>query len=203
MNLSHARCKRTAALRVIFQLWKEINGRSHDPQTHNIWFNVFEQKKKLHFFTRKQPENILLPCRSKVVYWYWATFANKSHSVLVMLVFWILVWCQCLPCFHTFSLINLFLSVTDSQMAATHAGHSISIPSPPPSANQRAGMHSPPPRRAPVREFSGTYESLPARSVQVRRPVYKSCLFIIREVMFIWNKAKMDVDEVTLVVFLQ
>ena len=29
-------------------------------------------------------------------------------------------------------------------------------------------MHSPPPRRAPIREFSGTYESLPARSVQVR-----------------------------------
>uniref|UniRef100_A0A8K9Y6G5 Nuclear factor of activated T cells 4 n=1 Tax=Oncorhynchus mykiss TaxID=8022 RepID=A0A8K9Y6G5_ONCMY len=35
------------------------------------------------------------------------------------------------------------------------------------SASQRAGMHSPPPRRALVREFSGTYESLPARSVQV------------------------------------
>ena len=35
-------------------------------------------------------------------------------------------------------------------------------------------MHSPPPRRAPSREFSGTYESLPARSVQVRQPVYIS-----------------------------
>ncbi|XP_030015719.1 nuclear factor of activated T-cells, cytoplasmic 4 [Sphaeramia orbicularis] len=57
--------------------------------------------------------------------------------------------------------------VTDNHLTTTHAGHSVSIPSPPPSANQRAGMHSPPPRRAPVREFSGTYESLPARSVQV------------------------------------
>ncbi|KAL0966304.1 hypothetical protein UPYG_G00293630 [Umbra pygmaea] len=49
-------------------------------------------------------------------------------------------------------------SNTDSQQAATP---------PSPSASQRAGMHSPPPRRALVREFSGTYESLPARSVQV------------------------------------
>lgn len=32
-------------------------------------------------------------------------------------------------------------------------------------------MHSPPPRRAAARDFSGTYESLPARSVQVRQPV--------------------------------
>uniref|UniRef100_A0A3Q3LAM3 Nuclear factor of activated T cells 4 n=1 Tax=Labrus bergylta TaxID=56723 RepID=A0A3Q3LAM3_9LABR len=53
--------------------------------------------------------------------------------------------------------------------------HSISIPSPPPSANQRAGMHSPPPRRAPVREFSGTYESLPARSVQVSESRVVEC----------------------------
>lgn len=60
-----------------------------------------------------------------------------------------------------------FCHFTDDHKAATHSGHSISIPSPPPSANQRAGMHSPPPRRGPVREFSGTYESLPARSVQV------------------------------------
>ncbi|XP_070830264.1 nuclear factor of activated T-cells, cytoplasmic 4 [Chaetodon trifascialis] len=65
--------------------------------------------------------------------------------------------------------------VTDNHTAATHAGHSISIPSPPPSANQRAGMHSPPPRRAPVREFSGTYESLPARSVQVSESRVVEC----------------------------
>uniref|UniRef100_A0A3P8X2L2 Nuclear factor of activated T cells 4 n=1 Tax=Cynoglossus semilaevis TaxID=244447 RepID=A0A3P8X2L2_CYNSE len=52
---------------------------------------------------------------------------------------------------------------------------SISIPSPPPSASQRAGMHSPPPRRAPVREFSGTYESLPARSVQVSESRVVEC----------------------------
>ncbi|TKS79453.1 Nuclear factor of activated T-cells, cytoplasmic 4 [Collichthys lucidus] len=65
--------------------------------------------------------------------------------------------------------------VTDNHMAATHAGHSINIPSPPPSANQRAGMHSPPPRRAPVREFSGTYESLPARSVQVSESRVVEC----------------------------
>ncbi|KAM7379701.1 hypothetical protein PAMP_005235 [Pampus punctatissimus] len=65
--------------------------------------------------------------------------------------------------------------VTDNHLAATHVGHSISIPSPPPSANQRAGMHSPPPRRAPVREFSGTYESLPARSVQVSESRVVEC----------------------------
>lgn len=58
-------------------------------------------------------------------------------------------------------------SGTDNHLTTAHAGHSINIPSPPPSSNQRAGMHSPPPRRAAVREFSGTYESLPARSVQV------------------------------------
>ncbi|XP_055084514.1 nuclear factor of activated T-cells, cytoplasmic 4 [Periophthalmus magnuspinnatus] len=61
----------------------------------------------------------------------------------------------------------------------------ISIPSPPASANQRAalspssnpraGMHSPPPRRAVVREFSGTYESLPARSVQVSESRVVEC----------------------------
>uniref|UniRef100_A0A3B5A5B6 Nuclear factor of activated T cells 4 n=1 Tax=Stegastes partitus TaxID=144197 RepID=A0A3B5A5B6_9TELE len=65
--------------------------------------------------------------------------------------------------------------VTDNHLAATHAGHSISIPSPPPSSNQRAGMHSPPPRRAPIREFSGTYESLPARSVQVSESRVVEC----------------------------
>nr|XP_057931122.1 nuclear factor of activated T-cells, cytoplasmic 4 [Doryrhamphus excisus] len=60
-------------------------------------------------------------------------------------------------------------------LAATHAGHSIRIPSPPPSDNQRAGMHSPPPRRVMVKEFSGTYESLPARSVQVSESRVVEC----------------------------
>ncbi|KAL7876749.1 hypothetical protein AOLI_G00117120 [Acnodon oligacanthus] len=49
------------------------------------------------------------------------------------------------------------------------------ITSPSPSAGQRAGMHSPPPRRALVREFSGTYESLPARSVQVSESRVLEC----------------------------
>lgn len=73
----------------------------------------------------------------------------------------------------------------DSLLRSSHAGH-ISIPSPPTSANhraalspssssQRAGMHSPPPRRAAVREFSGTYESLPARSVQVSESRVVEC----------------------------
>ncbi|XP_071777698.2 nuclear factor of activated T-cells, cytoplasmic 4 [Centroberyx gerrardi] len=66
-------------------------------------------------------------------------------------------------------------SSLDNHLAATHAGQSISIPSPPSSANQRAGMHSPPPRRALVREFSGTYESLPARSVQVSESRVVEC----------------------------
>lgn len=57
-----------------------------------------------------------------------------------------------------------FRSVTDT---STHVGQPLGIPSPPTSTSQRAGMHSPPPRRALVREFSGTYESLPARSIQV------------------------------------
>ncbi|KAF7644656.1 hypothetical protein LDENG_00218130, partial [Lucifuga dentata] len=65
--------------------------------------------------------------------------------------------------------------VTDNHLAATHAGQSISIPSPPSSSNQRAGMHSPPPRRTLVREFSGTYESLPARSVQVSESRVVEC----------------------------
>ncbi|MEQ2262640.1 hypothetical protein XENORESO_018093, partial [Xenotaenia resolanae] len=64
---------------------------------------------------------------------------------------------------------------TDNHLANAHAGHSINIPSPPPSSNQRAGMHSPPPRRAAVREFSGTYESLPARSVQVSESCVVDC----------------------------
>ncbi|XP_034558086.1 nuclear factor of activated T-cells, cytoplasmic 4 isoform X2 [Notolabrus celidotus] len=66
-------------------------------------------------------------------------------------------------------------SSLDHHLATNHAGHSISIPSPPSSANQRAGMHSPPPRRATVREFSGTYESLPARSVQVSESRVVEC----------------------------
>ncbi|XP_029971376.1 nuclear factor of activated T-cells, cytoplasmic 4 [Salarias fasciatus] len=65
--------------------------------------------------------------------------------------------------------------VTDSHLASSHAGQSISIPSPPPPSSQRAGMHSPPPRRAAVREFSGTYESLPARSVQVSESRVVEC----------------------------
>uniref|UniRef100_H2LCP7 Nuclear factor of activated T cells 4 n=1 Tax=Oryzias latipes TaxID=8090 RepID=H2LCP7_ORYLA len=52
---------------------------------------------------------------------------------------------------------------------------SINIPSPPLSSSQRAGMHSPPPRRAPIREFSGTYESLPARSVKVSESRVVEC----------------------------
>ncbi|KAM6948779.1 nuclear factor of activated T-cells, cytoplasmic 4-like isoform 2-T2 [Aplochiton taeniatus] len=51
----------------------------------------------------------------------------------------------------------------------------IIIPTPLSSSSQRAGMHSPPPRRALVREFSGTYESLPARSVQVSESRVLEC----------------------------
>ncbi|XP_061654640.1 nuclear factor of activated T-cells, cytoplasmic 4 isoform X1 [Phyllopteryx taeniolatus] len=66
--------------------------------------------------------------------------------------------------------------VPDSHCATTHVELSpVNIPSPPPSANQRAGMHSPPPRRALAREFSGTYESLPARSVQVSESCVVEC----------------------------
>ncbi|XP_019739285.1 nuclear factor of activated T-cells, cytoplasmic 4 isoform X2 [Hippocampus comes] len=67
--------------------------------------------------------------------------------------------------------------VTDGHCATSHAEERspVSIPSPPPLANQRAGMHSPPPRRAPAREFSGTYESLPARSVQVSESRVVEC----------------------------
>ncbi|KAM4605616.1 nuclear factor of activated T-cells, cytoplasmic 4 [Polymixia lowei] len=66
-------------------------------------------------------------------------------------------------------------SNVENHLAGTYANQSIGIPSPSPPANQRAGMHSPPPRRALVREFSGTYESLPARSVQVSESRVVEC----------------------------
>ncbi|KAI9544322.1 hypothetical protein NQZ68_001194 [Dissostichus eleginoides] len=69
----------------------------------------------------------------------------------------------------------LHLEPSSSSSLVTDNHHSISIPSPPSSANQRAGMHSPPPRRAQSREFSGTYESLPARSVQVSESRVVEC----------------------------
>ncbi|XP_033505760.1 nuclear factor of activated T-cells, cytoplasmic 4 [Epinephelus lanceolatus] len=69
----------------------------------------------------------------------------------------------------------LHLESSSSSSLVTDNHRSISIPSPPPSSNQRAGMHSPPPRRAPAREFSGTYESLPARSVQVSESRVVEC----------------------------
>ncbi|XP_003447556.1 nuclear factor of activated T-cells, cytoplasmic 4 isoform X1 [Oreochromis niloticus] len=65
--------------------------------------------------------------------------------------------------------------VTDNHLAASHTGHSIDIPSPPPASSQRAGMHSPPPRRDHFNKFSGTYESLPARSVQVSESRVVEC----------------------------
>lgn len=67
-------------------------------------------------------------------------------------------------------LVFFFLSFPfpDYHLAGNHGEDLISIPSPAAAlVNQQAGMHSPPPRRASLREFSGTYESLPARSVQV------------------------------------
>ncbi|XP_076828179.1 nuclear factor of activated T-cells, cytoplasmic 4 [Brachyhypopomus gauderio] len=64
-------------------------------------------------------------------------------------------------------------TVSDIHLTSIHTGQPMGIPSPPPSA--RAGMHSPPPRRALVREFSGTYESLPARSVQVSESRVLEC----------------------------
>ncbi|KAG7313703.1 hypothetical protein KOW79_000083 [Hemibagrus wyckioides] len=65
-------------------------------------------------------------------------------------------------------------TVSDSQLTSTLSQPMGILPSPPPS-NHRAGMHSPPPRRALVREFSGTYESLPARSVQVSESRVLEC----------------------------
>uniref|UniRef100_A0A8C9RNJ1 Nuclear factor of activated T cells 4 n=1 Tax=Scleropages formosus TaxID=113540 RepID=A0A8C9RNJ1_SCLFO len=55
----------------------------------------------------------------------------------------------------------------DTNLAASNIGQPISIPAVQLPSNQRAGMNSPPPRRTLMREYSGTYESLPARSVQV------------------------------------
>ncbi|XP_067109434.1 nuclear factor of activated T-cells, cytoplasmic 4 isoform X1 [Osmerus mordax] len=66
-------------------------------------------------------------------------------------------------------------SNVDNHLVTTNAGQPIGIPASPSSASQRAGMHSPPPRRALAREFSGTYESLPARSVQVSESRVLEC----------------------------
>ncbi|XP_041946322.1 nuclear factor of activated T-cells, cytoplasmic 4 isoform X2 [Alosa sapidissima] len=67
------------------------------------------------------------------------------------------------------------LETSNSTDTSTHIGQPLGIPSPPNSTSQRAGMHSPPPRRALVREFSGTYESLPARSIQVSESRVLEC----------------------------
>ncbi|KAG7455004.1 hypothetical protein MATL_G00251710 [Megalops atlanticus] len=64
---------------------------------------------------------------------------------------------------------------SDGCQGAAHTAQPISIPTGPPPANHRAGMHSPPPRRALGRECSGTYESLPARSVQVSESRVLEC----------------------------
>ncbi len=69
-----------------------------------------------------------------------------------------------LPC--TIIIIYFFF-VTDTNLTSAQTGQPVGIPS---SAGRRAGMHSPPPRRALVREFIGTYESLPSRSIQVGGP---------------------------------
>ncbi|KAG5841705.1 hypothetical protein ANANG_G00169560 [Anguilla anguilla] len=66
-------------------------------------------------------------------------------------------------------------SSTDGFQSASHTGQPIGIPAGQPSTNLRAGMHSPPPRRALVREYSGTYESLPARSIQVSESRILEC----------------------------
>ncbi|KTF95317.1 hypothetical protein cypCar_00028555 [Cyprinus carpio] len=60
----------------------------------------------------------------------------------------------------------------DTHLTSAQAGQPVGIP---PSAGRRAGMHSPPPRRAFVREFSGTFESLPARSIQVSESRVLEC----------------------------
>ncbi|XP_023688316.2 nuclear factor of activated T-cells, cytoplasmic 4 [Paramormyrops kingsleyae] len=58
-------------------------------------------------------------------------------------------------------------NTADACLAAANTGQPINIPAIQLPSNQRAGMHSPPPRRALMQEYSGTYESLPARSIQV------------------------------------
>ncbi|KAJ8272559.1 hypothetical protein GJAV_G00090620, partial [Gymnothorax javanicus] len=64
---------------------------------------------------------------------------------------------------------------TDDFQSPAYSGQPVGIPAGQPSANLRAGMHSPPPRRALVREHSGTYESLPARSIQVSESRILEC----------------------------
>lgn len=85
------------------------------------------------------------PHVSAVVYALWTYFQLRMYNNLFFFFFWSL----------------------DTHLASTQAGQPVGIPLPPQSAGRRAGMHSPPPRRALVRDFSGTYESLPARSIQV------------------------------------
>ncbi|KAI7810284.1 putative nuclear factor of activated T-cells, partial [Triplophysa rosa] len=64
---------------------------------------------------------------------------------------------------------------SDTNSTNTLAGQPVGIPLPSPSGGHRAGMHSPPPRRALVREIIGTYESLPARSIQVSESRVLEC----------------------------
>ncbi|XP_028296614.1 nuclear factor of activated T-cells, cytoplasmic 4-like [Gouania willdenowi] len=72
--------------------------------------------------------------------------------------------------------IPLILDCSSSSLVTdNHSTPSVNISSQTELSNQRAGMHSPPPRRAPVKEFSGTYESLPARSVQVSESRVVEC----------------------------
>ncbi|TRY98928.1 hypothetical protein DNTS_016985 [Danionella cerebrum] len=63
----------------------------------------------------------------------------------------------------------------DIHLNSTQAGQPVGIHLPSPPAECRAGMHSPPPRRALVRDFTGTYESLPARSIQVSESRVLEC----------------------------
>lgn len=65
--------------------------------------------------------------------------------------------------------------ISETNMTNTMSGQPVGIPLPSPSAGHRAGMHSPPPRRALVRDISGTYESLPARSIQVSESKVLEC----------------------------